>query len=182
MLAMMNAAVPARADETFWESSVWSVETATNDNGPYCLALRLMSRKVDGADRSLAVIYQAQIHSAGLAFTTDTTTSLPSEGDVDLKLFFSAAGRNDVDDGWGTRSFHYTRGETGYNFMAVFEGAENARQLLDDIAAYSTLGMFTQRDVVVYASPLDGSAQAMTQLRRCAFQVAGLNPEDPFLQ
>jgi predicted ATP-dependent serine protease len=55
-------------------------------------------------------------------------------------------------------------------------------EFLTRLAADEAFVVVTQKIALVGGSYLDGSANAVTQLRQCAYEAAELNPDDPFLQ
>ena len=63
------------------------------------------------------------------------------------------------------------------------DGARSrCEHLLDDLAKWEVVGVYTASEVLVDTFPLAGSAKAVDALRTCAFADAGLNRDDPFLK
>ena len=62
--------------------------------------------------------------------------------------------------------------------------AFNARDMLRDIARNDIIAFSIDEKAsrLVGSFALDGSAAAVAALRQCSFEVAGLNPDDPFLR
>lgn len=131
-------------------------------------------------ENAFSVSYYAAAKKIYLNVTSKITTSLPDRGVVDLQLYF-IDGNELLDDGWGTRKFDYVKSDDGetYIFMNVFSGTENVEQILTDVSQGKLIAFFYKGKA--FASyKLDGSAIAISRLKDCAFEVAGLNKNDPF--
>lgn len=138
-----------------------------------CVAMRYY----DDGD-ILYINYQPKQNSTTVLITDADSTSL--EDGQQIKLHPVFVGNGKVDDGWGAWNFTVSKGDRFISMFASF----SARDMLADIAKNDTIAFSIDGtpDRLVGAYRLDGSAAAMATLRRCAFEVSGLNPDDPFLK
>lgn len=63
----------------------------------------------------------------------------------------------------------------------VLSATDTYPDFLDDFGKSGVMGVLNPGGGVVTAISLVGSSQAITQLRSCAVEAAGLDPKDPFL-
>lgn len=141
-----------------------------------CFARAMFTERQTDKDSILSVAYNAKTKLTLVSFSNTKATSIADGTTLKLEIFLNLPnGRHD--DGWGTKNF--TVGVEDGNRFFTSETLEKV--LLDDIAKATTIGFFTD-DVLVSSFELEGSARAIAELRKCAFEVAGMNPLDPFLR
>ena len=114
---------------------------------------------------------------AAIMITDADATSLNEGDEVSLYVMFFT-GRK-LNEDWGTNIFSVLKHNGVSQMLGGFEG----RRMIGDIARNDTIvfSIDGTTDRVVGAYKLDGSGAAMKSLRRCAFELHGLNPNDPFL-
>ncbi len=151
----------------------WEVSAEEN----FCFATRLYDEYQTDQIVSLAISYNAKAKRSVVSFSNTKTTSVTHEQELPLKIFFMNPD-GDLDEGWGTAQFSVHVSESGHRF---FNSEPLEKQLLDDFSKGKLVAFFTG-SLVVSSFALDGSAKAMAELRKCAFEVAGMNPLDPFLR
>lgn len=182
MLAVCCAAAPAavQAQQSleYFSNDDFSVKRLEDGDG--CVMSTVFTHKRDG-EIYFGVVYDAREKLVAVAVTSQITTSLPDKGEVSLDVVFLDNGGVKYDSGWGSRNFTYSKEDGSYMFYTQFTGAEASSQILSDIARSSTFGLF-YNDKIFQALPLKGSALPVQKLRDCAFEVAGLNRNDPFAQ
>jgi hypothetical protein len=127
-------------------------------------------------EANLTLIYNATKKEVKFSLSSEITTSLDPAGVVDLELVFIAGGR--YDDAWGDVSFVYYEDNGVWHFTETFSD-EGASDILDDIARSTHLALQYRGDPFTGAK-LSNSAAAIAALRKCAYDQAGLNLNDPF--
>lgn len=115
---------------------------------------------------------------AALIITDPDATSLNEGDEVDLNVMFF--GRTKLDEDWGFTTFSVGKHNGVSQMIGGFEG----RRMIGDIARNDTIVFSIDGTVerTVGSYDLTGSGVAMDSLRRCAFDLLGLNPNDPFLR
>ncbi len=136
----------------------------------------LRSQVVDRGSADLIVNYDAKAKEVQFSLSSEVTTSLPDTGTKNLELVFVNDG--EYDDGWGVREFTFYKNENQWTFMRYFKGG-NASIILEDIAK-STYVALVHNDDLFTGGKLENTAMAIKALRKCAFDAAGLNENDPF--
>jgi len=180
LMALMVSPASASDLAPYWSSEHWDVQKDVESKT--CSLWRTFEKKATGETHTFNVTYSAVDKRVNVVFVDPDTTSLPDEGEVKLKVIFFASGSSEVDDGWGERTFKYSKLEQGHIFISAYTGLDNVRDMLSDLSKSKSIGFFTDRDVIVTAFPLDESTPAIAQMKRCSFAIAGLRSDDPFLQ
>ena len=176
----LTTAVPAQADDLkpYYENANFSVQRSDEDGD--CVMSAMFEHKQDGAT-CFGVLYDAKDKSVTLGITSTIPTSLPDEGKVDLDIGFLDNGPIKYDDGWGARSFSYSKEDGEYMFVTSFTGSGPVGDILKDLAQSRVIAFFYNEKIFT-ALPLKGSSEAVQKLKDCAFEAAGLNRRDPFAQ
>jgi hypothetical protein len=146
--------------------SIWTLER-------YCSASRMYA----GGD-ILVIAYDPANNRAILSITDPDATSLKEGEQISLHIMFIV--RNELDLGWGERTFQVNKNGDASQMIGFFDG----REMLHDFARSDLIGFSIDEDAerLVGSYGLDGSADAMAALKRCSFEMSGLNPNDPFLR
>lgn len=113
-----------------------------------------------------------------LAFESREATSRKDGEKVKLNVLAYSSSAAHTGTDWDGIEFVVRVGDDGAR-QFVSEGLDD--KVLADIARHRTLSFF-YGDVLVKSLKLDGSARATRALRTCAYEVAGLDPRDPFVQ
>lgn len=125
----------------------------------------------------LTIGYNSKAKTSVLSFTNSKATSLTDGTKIQLEIFLvNPDGKSD--DGWGNKEFTASIIEDG---PIHFTSAGLDKEILDDVTKAKMLAFFVDQ-TLVSSFNLNGSAAAIAELRKCAFEVAGLNPDDPFLK
>lgn len=151
----------------------WTIDAV----GETCSATALYGENRTDALTHVSIHYNARNKTAYIAFTNSKATSLKQDEQVYLTIAFKRP-NGDYDEGWGAKRFDVTVMSSGTRY---FESQNLDYELVSDFAR-SKLVVFFIGTEAISAFPLDGSAVAVTALKECAFEAAGLNPLDPFLK
>lgn len=146
----------------------WSVEI----EGGSCLASTVYK------NGDLFVVGYNPIQDRAAIIITDADATSLNEGDeVALYVIFLAGKK--LNEDWGATIFNVLKHNGVSQMLGGFEG----RRMIGDIARNDTIvfSIDGTTDRMVGAYKLAGSRAAMESLRRCAFELQGLNPNDPFL-
>ena len=171
--ASAQSVVVDRVSDAYWEGEGWRVIPYPEE--------QMCDLAIDSVtNESFTLGYYPLESQFSLVFTNKEAKSLKSGQKISLWLVFITNGK--VDAEWGEFEFTVTKNDEN-----VFFGTHGFnKKLLNDVSQSDIVGLFrldAERDpVVVSAVPLKGSAKAIVQLKECAFEAAGLNPNDPFLQ
>lgn len=141
-----------------------------------CYAMGSYSEHQTKKDSGLAVSYDAKTKNASIIFSNTKATSVTDEQKLELDILFLGAGRRS-DDGWGTKTFTVSVSDG----VPYFWSESLEKVLLDDVAKNTGVAFFTD-GTLISSFELKGSSHAIAELRKCAFEIAGLNPLDPFLK
>lgn len=141
-----------------------------------CFARSSYTERHTGKDSNLSIAYNAKTKLTLVSFTNTKATSIADGTALNLDIFLSLPNGR-YDDGWGSKKFNVTVEDDA----RVFTSETLTTELLDDFAKANTIGFFTGK-TLVSSFGLDGSAKAIAELRKCSFEVAGMNPLDPFLR
>lgn len=171
-VAALAAAQPAMAREDV-EVGNWTIASVNQT----CSATALYDENRTKALSHVAIHYDARKKSSYLSFTNSKATSLNQDDKVNLTVSFKRP-NGDYDEGWGETRFDVTVMPGGSRY---FESQNLNFELLSDFARSKLVAFFIGTEAVS-VFPLDGSAAAIAELRKCAFEVAGLSPLDPFLK
>jgi hypothetical protein len=125
----------------------------------------------------LTLKYLPRDSAAYLMVMNDTATSRADGERVSLDIAF--INDTDVTRLWDDTPFTVRVMQNGSRAMVSEPLAE---EFLTRFALDRALAVTTQTRALVGGSVLEGSAKAIEQLRKCAFEAAKLNPADPFLQ
>ena len=177
-LAALAAAAPVAGEDStrYWTSPDWDVDAYAD----HCMATTVSELKEDGLS-VFGVYYAAEDKYLSVNFSSPVTSSLKEDDKVTAELLFASTKRNEVDDGWGSPEFTVTKMDGGSTLFVLKIKADAVQTMLDDVSANDYVAL--QKNETIFAgAQLDGSAQAMKQLKACAFGIAGLNPRDPFAQ
>ncbi len=169
VLVLMSSAVSAR--ETV-EIDGWRIVPSDES----CFAMSMYDEHQTGMTTSLSIAYNAKTKLTLVTFSNTKATSIADGAKLNLEIFLNLPNRR-YDDGWGTKQFTANVQDE----IRFFISEPLEKVLLDDIAKATTIGFFTG-GTLVSSFGLDGSAKAIADLARCAFEIAGMNIKDPFLQ
>lgn len=146
-------------------------------NKTSCYALTLFNERDTGATSQLSIGYNAKTKLAMLSFSNSKATSVADGTKHQLEIFLvNPNGRSD--DDWGAVEFTVVvedSGERNFNSEVL------DKQILDDVSKAKTLAFFVD-ETLVSSFGMSGSSKAIAELRKCAFEVVGMNPLDPFLK
>lgn len=175
-LALSSSAYAAAQTElrpTYKEfANGWSIRVL-GDDSDYCAAMRIYEN-----DETLMVAYLPAYNRASVAITSQISSSLEDGETVNLHVSF-ISGRQ-IDQDWGSAPFEVHKPSGRSNMIGHF----NARDMLRDIARNELIVFSVDEELerLIGSYSLDGSAVAMDALRRCSFEAAGLDINDPFLR
>ena len=130
------------------------------------------------SDEVLTVTFDAKAGSSRLLFRSNESTSLEDGRSLKLNVFMKSDNGSHSGEGWDGVTFSVNVAEGG---QRGFISERLDKEILNDVARYNDVGFFTG-ETLVESFNLEGSAKAVAALRACAFEVAGLNPDDPFLK
>lgn len=134
-------------------------------------------RRYQGGD-ILAISYDPSNNRMRIGIAVPDATSLKEGEEVQLHVIF--VGARKLDEDWGATRFYVSANGGMNQLIGSFNGRQMIRDISrNDIIAFSIDGT-AERLVGSYS--LDGSAAAMDALRRCSFELQGLNLNDPFLR
>jgi hypothetical protein len=142
-----------------------------------CFAMKLYDEHQTDRLVTLSVHYNAKTKLSLVSFSNTKATSVEHDQKIKLDIYLFNSGWR-MDDGWGTKNFTVGVVEGGARY---FNSEPLEKLLLDDVAKAQTISFATD-NVVVSSFSLSGSAKAVAELRKCAFEVAAMNPLDPFLK
>lgn len=125
----------------------------------------------------ITLAYSARNKSVRLLMTNRNATSVDAGDTVTLNVVFLRNGKMSAH--WEQTEFE-THVAQGDKRAFVSEGL--AVNFLDAFANADYMVAMTTANVGVGGAKLEGSAEAVNQLRDCGFETAGLNPNDPFLK
>jgi len=129
-------------------------------------------------DKSFIIVnYQPNNNDVLLGFSEKNATSITDGQQVNLKMTFVI--NNRLDEEWGTIETDAAVLSGGERFFSM---KLDAKDFLRDFAKATIVAFYTEDDTLIGAFKLNGSMTAVQKLRACAFQQAGLNPNDPFLK
>lgn len=155
----------------YWQKGGWNIIIDTDKR--YCM---LSASYKSG--RFFSVFYKPKDKNVTLYFTDPNSTSLQDGEKKNLQVILRSP-RMTFDDGWGEREF--TVGRKADYENVTFISFSFSPEMLDDLAANESIGFF-YNDKVVAVFDLVGSAEAIKQLRTCAYKAANINPKDVFAQ
>jgi hypothetical protein len=141
-----------------------------------CYAMASFTEHQTKNEAGLAVSYDAKTKNASIIFSNTKATSIVEGQKLELEILFLREVWG-ADDGWGTKTFTASLSDG----IPYFWSQALDKVLLDDVAKYRTVAFFTD-ETLISSFDLKGSSQAIAELRKCAFEIAGLNPLDPFLK
>lgn len=157
----------------YWSSAGWNVFAYEDED-----MCEMAAETNNGEHFTFA--YLPRIASFSFILTNSSATSLRDGQSVELLIAFVRNGQVNLD--WGEQSFdvRHTGGAVAFTSPLL-------RSPIDkDMAQSDQLGLFRRANdgelVIVGGINLDGSAEAIQQTKQCAFEAAGLNPDDPFLR
>lgn len=130
-------------------------------------------------DQTFLISYYAEQDRVTLSLYIPQATSLKDNDVVELYVKFVVG--NTLDDGWGSKTFIVSIEDDGIPaLLGGFSGRDMLRDIARaDIIAFS-LDEEAERNIAVYK--LKGTAAVVASLRKCGLEVAGLNPDDPFVK
>lgn len=172
LIAALFVAQPAFAREDV-EVGEWTIDALSET----CTATSYYNEAATGNESHVAIHYNALKKYAFLSFTNSKATSLKEGDKVKLLVAFKYP-NGDYDEDWGVGEFDVNVASQGSRF---FSSPIYNVQMLEDFGRARLVGFFVG-DEVVSSFPLEGSAAAIKELRKCAFEMVGLNPLDPFLK
>lgn len=171
VMALFIGAAHAQAKEDV-EVGGWTIF----ENAQGCAALATYTHPTDGQSL-FAFAFRPETGDVEISFTFNKATSVKMFQQVKLDIFFWSPSK--VVDGWGEIEFTAVTNEQDASRFFVSEGL--SKNMLDDLAANIAIAMFYNGKRVT-GFDLSGTAKAVTELRKCAYEKVGLHPEDPFLK
>lgn len=168
VFALLTAGV-AEAEEIYAKVGGW--EISAEPGSKRCVMHRSYRSKADNTSEGLTVLYAADKEGVLLTWSNDWSTHLPAKGDLDLRLAFKTGAS--IDASWGSRSLHFDQVADLYHFTRAFTDAEEARRVLDALAANENIGLFFDSKLIT-SLPLDAS-DAVAKLRECSLN-SGVAP------
>lgn len=168
----MIAAQPAMAREAV-EIDGWTIEPIDKS----CVASADYDEADTDGEANFSIYYNAASREASLAFSNSKATSLADSAKVQLTIGFKFP-NGDYKEDYGTNEFQVIVTDKGNRF---FVSQTLPKKMMEDVAGALRVGFFVG-DQVVSVFELDSSTIAITELKKCAFEVAGFNPLDPFLK
>jgi hypothetical protein len=149
-------------------STVWPVQASGS-------ACSMVNAAAGEAGNPLTVTYDSASGDVILTIeTSDIASGLNDSGSLELAMVFLDNGELKHDDGWGARSFGYTREGEVTRFTTRFAGERPVRQILADLAASKHVGLL-YRGQVVSSTNLAGAASSIGELRACARRAVAAN-------
>ena len=171
VLTILLPAPCAAGEQLYWERGGRTIQA----NPGASKSCTLTESYEDGS--VIVLVYSPSLPSLQLGFTEKNATSVAPGQEVSLKLKFAI--KNEWDDGWGNKTATANVLPTG---VRLFTLLLDAKDFLRDFSEATTIAIYTEDDALISAFNLNGSMIAVQKLRACAFQQAGLNPNDPFLK
>lgn len=165
LVALVAAPAAAQEATVYYASDTWPVTAA----GRTCTMAFAGPETV--AD-PFSVSYDGR--EVALTTTNEVAGTLPASGTLDLAIVFLDNGRTAYDDGWGTRSFAYSRDNGKARFTARFAGERNVRQMLADLENSNHIG-FLHRGKAVMSADLADARRSLARLRECAARTVAAN-------
>ena len=159
--------------KSYWERGWWSVEEMAD-------RCRLSASFAD--DNAILITYNASSDDLFLMFTNSEAMSIKDGEKRNINMYFVGSakknGSRSIESEWEELPADVSvAGET-----RVFSLYLETKPFLAELARYSGMSFQTDNQVVIGNYLLDGSSEAVAQLRKCAFEAAGLNTADPFLK
>jgi len=170
-IVALSASVPALAQEMYFRKDHWSVISDPSDKT--CSILANFEEEL-----VLLATYDAALDGVRLKFAIPEASSRKDGEELKLKLLFMDT-MNNLDSGWGEKKFVVSR--MGPSETPIFVSGILNREVLDDLARNKFIALYFG-DKLIISLNLSGSAVVVSKLRKCAFEAAGLNADDPFLQ
>lgn len=174
--ALSLTSAPALASVYDDDDVVVGVWQIGETNLTACYAVGSFSEYKTGESVSLSLVFDAKDQDALIMFSNTKATSITNGQKVDLGIAVLMPDGS-VDDGWGEKPFT----AKVIDGKIYFSSAILSKEILTDFAKASALAFFYKENVVS-SFPMKDSALAIKELRKCAFNHAGLNPDDPFLK
>ncbi|MBN9506937.1 MAG: hypothetical protein J0I69_13010 [Altererythrobacter sp.] len=163
LLALLAVPAAAQNAQVYYASNAWPVQVS----GQACSMANAMPGE---ASNPLTLAYDARSGEVSLSVeTTDIVSGLADTGTLDLAIVLLDNGKTKHDDGWGWRSFGYTRQGDVTRFTAHFAGERNVRQLLTDLSSSKHIGLLYRGEVIA-STELASIAPSIDKLRECARQ------------
>jgi hypothetical protein len=163
LLALLAVPAAAQDAQVYYASNAWPVQAS----GQICSAV---NATVGEASNPLTLTYDAASGEVALTVeSSDISSGLSDSGSLDLALVFLDNGKVKHDDGWGLRSFTYSRQGEATRFTSRFAGERNVRQIFADIAGSKHIGLL-YRGQVIASTELASIAPSIDKLRECARQ------------
>lgn len=169
--ALLTAGVARGEEAPARYATVGSWEVSAEPGSKRCAIHRSYRSKAGNRREGLTVLYAADKEGVLLTWSNDWMTYLPAKGDLELGLAFKTGGS--VDESWGSRGLHYSKVADLYYFTRAFTDAEEARRVLDALAANENIGLFLGPTLIT-SLPLD-AADAVEKLRECSLN-SGVTP------
>jgi hypothetical protein len=125
----------------------------------------------------LTIAYSAKEKFFRILITNKDASSLKNDQVVSLNVYFTKNGK--MAESWNPIDFSARRME-GQSPILVSDMITS--KALSDFEKNDVFAVMTRSDKIVSAYRLEGSAKAIEQLRSCGSDVAGINPNDPFMK
>jgi len=173
-IAAFALAQPAVAREDVHVNG-WLISEVT---GKACKATSYFRNRETGNPSHVYISYSAVGKFVTVGFSNSKATSLKSGDKVSLRILMQPLS---ISENWIGREFHVGVIESGARY---FWSEKLPVSTVENFARATAIGFLTGQEKVS-AFSLEGSAAAVRELRKCAFEVAGLdhlNVDDPFLK
>lgn len=170
--ALLSLSSTAADADRLGEYGGWTLYENVDEESPSCS----IQGRFGKAGEFVHVFYDAKANDIYFSFEERDATSIKEGDKRQLGIYFLKGSR--LDDGWGEKEFEASVDKD--DGVRSFATNLEAGDFLKDFAESSSLGL-TYKGKVFTAFNLSGTAIAVAKLKACAFRVAGLNPNDPFL-
>lgn len=161
-LLTAGAAQSEGGSKTYAKVDGWEISAEPQSHR--CIMQRFYRGKDGKGVEGLTILYAADKEGVLLIWSNDWMTYLPAKGELHLGLVFGRG--TSVDQSWGSRSLHYDKVGNDYLFTRAFQGAEEARPILHDLATNEHIGLLLGPTLLT-SIPLDAS-EAIEKLRECS--------------
>lgn len=163
--ALLAAPAAAQDAETYYASPTWPVQRSAGG----CTMVRTGSPETGFG--VLRVGYDAVRDEVTLSTSEQVESSPSGSGTLAMQIVFVDNGETKYDDGWGSRSFAFSRDGDRFRVTSAFSGTKNVTQILADLTHSRRLG-FLRDGEVLFDHDLAGAGPSIARLRACATSLA----------
>jgi hypothetical protein len=127
-------------------------------------------------DQYMTIGYSAKKNAIAFMVSNSAVTSLIDGQKV--KLTVAVIKKEEIIGGWEDLQFTAKKSEEKGALLVTFDIGE---ELLDAMSDGEIIGVMSPQKKAVAKFDLQNAHQAVDKLRKCAFEMGELNPDDPFL-